>query len=121
MYCISHPHEDQDSILKEKTPLPIGHSKGTFAGDPWYPAIPSISHTCQLVSQSTNKLLKECLDVHGEHDSSAHDQSGQSRHGPGPEGENSFVLEDLRSADKAVFVAPTGLEGLHPVPSVSGF
>lgn len=57
--------------------------------------------------------------VHGEHNPSAHDQSGQPRDGPGPECEDAFVLEDLRSTDKAVLVIPTGLERLHSVPVIS--
>lgn len=57
--------------------------------------------------------------VHGEHNPSAQDQSGQPRDGPGPECEDAFVLEDLGRTDKAVLIILTGLERLHSIPVIS--
>lgn len=60
-------------------------------------------------------------DVHGKHNSSAQDQSGQPRDRPGPECEHAFVLEDFGGTDKAVLVILAGLERLHPALIVRHF
>lgn len=51
-----------------------------------------------------------CVDIHGEHNAAAHNQPSQSRNGPGPEGEDSFILKDAGGAGKAVLVVLAGLQ-----------
>lgn len=52
-------------------------------------------------------------DIHGKHNSTAQNQPGQPRDGPGPEGEHAFVLEDFGGTDEAVLVVLASLERLH--------
>jgi hypothetical protein len=62
---------------------------------------------------ATNDSVFDDWYEHGEHNSSTHNQSGETRHSAGPQSEDALVFDNPGCADKTVFVVFAGLERLH--------